>query len=207
MRQKQQRHQHQDGAYRTIKDIRRQTRRRFSAEEKIRIVLAGLRGEDSIAELCRQESIAQSQNLVLAELAFIDGKLRSQKMEKRASSTGHRSPNGMLTERRLRSRRRCFTFGASIISGQCASSGIRLATTASRYRMPRVFEHSKCMKNILKQRRSTLSITSSKSFRSVSVKYGRTTAMSSRLNSIGMSKIWGSGMLTSNAAHHSSTAK
>ncbi len=50
-----------DGADRVIKDIRRQTRRKFSAEEKIRIVLAGLRGEDSIAELCRQEAIAQSQ--------------------------------------------------------------------------------------------------------------------------------------------------
>ena len=45
----------------TDDDIKRQTRRRFSAEEKIRIVLAGLRGDDSIAELCRQEGIAQSQ--------------------------------------------------------------------------------------------------------------------------------------------------
>ena len=43
-----------------IKDIRRATRRHFSAEEKIRIVLDGLRGEDSIAELCRKEGIAQS---------------------------------------------------------------------------------------------------------------------------------------------------
>ena len=50
-----------DGADRVVKDIKRQTRRRFSAEEKIRIVLSGLRGEDSIAELCRQEGIAQSQ--------------------------------------------------------------------------------------------------------------------------------------------------
>ena len=48
-----------DDADRVVKDIKRQTRRRFSAEEKIRIVLAGLRGEDSIAELCRQEGIAQ----------------------------------------------------------------------------------------------------------------------------------------------------
>ncbi len=46
-------------ADRSINDIRRQTRKRYSAEEKIRIVLAGLRGEDSIAELCRQEGIAQ----------------------------------------------------------------------------------------------------------------------------------------------------
>ena len=44
-----------------VKDIRRATRKRHSAEEKIRIVLDGLRGEDSIAELCRQEAIAQSQ--------------------------------------------------------------------------------------------------------------------------------------------------
>ena len=48
-------------AERVLKDIRRATRRHFSAEDKIRIVLEGLRGEDSIAELCRKESIAQSQ--------------------------------------------------------------------------------------------------------------------------------------------------
>lgn len=45
---------------RVVKDIRRATRRQFSAEEKIRIVLAGLRGEDSIAELCRREGIVQN---------------------------------------------------------------------------------------------------------------------------------------------------
>ena len=42
------------------KDIRRATRRHFSAEDKIRIVLEGLRGDDSIAELCRKEGIVQS---------------------------------------------------------------------------------------------------------------------------------------------------
>lgn len=42
-----------------VKDIRRATRRHFSAEDKIRIVLEGLRGEESIAELCRREGIAQ----------------------------------------------------------------------------------------------------------------------------------------------------
>ncbi len=47
-------------AEKVVRDIRRATRRRFSAEEKIRIVLDGLRGEDSIAELCRREGIAQS---------------------------------------------------------------------------------------------------------------------------------------------------
>src|SRR6476646_4935366 len=43
-----------------VKEIRRATRRRFSAEEKIRIVPDGLRGEDSIAELCRREGIVQN---------------------------------------------------------------------------------------------------------------------------------------------------
>ena len=43
-----------------VKDIRRMTRRKFSAEEKIRIVLEGLRGEESIAELCRREGIVQN---------------------------------------------------------------------------------------------------------------------------------------------------
>ena len=40
-----------------IKEIRRQTRKKYSAEEKIRIVLEGMRGEESIAELCRREGI------------------------------------------------------------------------------------------------------------------------------------------------------
>src|SRR5437870_2162532 len=43
-----------------VKEIRRVTRRQFSAEEKIRIVLTGLRGEDSIAELCRREGIVEN---------------------------------------------------------------------------------------------------------------------------------------------------
>jgi transposase len=43
-----------------VKNIRRKTRQTYSAEEKIRIVLAGLRGEESIAALCRQEGIAES---------------------------------------------------------------------------------------------------------------------------------------------------
>ena len=42
-----------------VKDIRRATRKQYGAEEKIRIVLEGLRGDDSIAELCRREGIAQ----------------------------------------------------------------------------------------------------------------------------------------------------
>ncbi|MEJ2331025.1 MAG: IS3 family transposase [Gammaproteobacteria bacterium] len=49
-----------DSAEKAIRDIRRATRRRYSAEEKIRIVLEGLRGESSIAELCRKEGINQN---------------------------------------------------------------------------------------------------------------------------------------------------
>ena len=49
-----------DAADKLVKGIRRKTRKQYSAEEKIRIVLDGLKGEDSIAELCRREGIAQS---------------------------------------------------------------------------------------------------------------------------------------------------
>ena len=49
-----------DRADKVVKDIRRATRKQYSAEEKIRIVLEGLRGEESIAALCRREGIAES---------------------------------------------------------------------------------------------------------------------------------------------------
>jgi len=45
---------------RLVKDIKRNTRRKYSSEEKIRIVIEGMRGETSIAELCRKEGIAQN---------------------------------------------------------------------------------------------------------------------------------------------------
>src|SRR2546430_8046649 len=50
----------EEPAEKVMKDIRRATRRQFSAEEKIRIVLEGLRGGESIAELCRREGIVQN---------------------------------------------------------------------------------------------------------------------------------------------------
>jgi transposase len=56
-------------ADRAVKDIRRQIRKRYSSEEKIGIVLAGLRGEDSIAELCRQEGIARA-SIVLTSVGI-----------------------------------------------------------------------------------------------------------------------------------------
>ena len=47
-------------AEKAVRDIRRATRRHFSAEDKVRIVIAGLRGEESVAELCRKEGINQN---------------------------------------------------------------------------------------------------------------------------------------------------
>jgi transposase len=44
----------------TVREIRRRTRKQYSAEEKVRIVLEGLRGEEKIAELCRREGIHQN---------------------------------------------------------------------------------------------------------------------------------------------------
>ena len=63
-------------AERVLKDMRRATRRHFSAEDKIRIVLDGLRGEDSIAELCRREGIAQSLYYVWSKEFLEAGKRR-----------------------------------------------------------------------------------------------------------------------------------
>ena len=60
-----------DSAKKTVRDIRRATRRHHSAEEKIRIVLEGLRGELSIAELCRKEGIAQAGTRAIGKMQRI----------------------------------------------------------------------------------------------------------------------------------------
>lgn len=86
MRQKTDRHQ--QAADRTIKDIRRQTRRKYTAEDKIRIVLSGLKGEDSIAELCRQEGIAQSQYYSWSKEFLEAGKKRLAGDTMREANTG-----------------------------------------------------------------------------------------------------------------------
>ena len=74
-------------AEQVVKDIRRATRRHFSAEDKIRIVLEGLRGEDSIAELCRKEGIAQSLYYVWSKEFMEAGKRRLAGDTARAATT------------------------------------------------------------------------------------------------------------------------
>jgi transposase len=74
-------------AEQVVKDIRRATRRHFSAEDKIRIVLDGLRGDDSIAELCRKEGIAQSLYYVWSKEFMEAGKRRLAGDTARAATT------------------------------------------------------------------------------------------------------------------------
>ena len=78
----------QTGAAKAIKDIRRATRKQYSAEEKIRIVLDGLRGEETIAELCRREGIAQSIYYKWSKEFLEAGKRRLAGDTARAASTG-----------------------------------------------------------------------------------------------------------------------
>ena len=75
-------------ATQVLKNIRRVTRRHFSAEDKIRIVLEGLRGEDSIAELCRREGIAQSMYYGWSKEFLEAGKRRLAGDTARAATSG-----------------------------------------------------------------------------------------------------------------------
>lgn len=86
----------------TIRTIRRKTQRRYSAEEKIRIVLEGLRGEDTIAALCRREGIAQSLYYKWSKDFLEAGKSRLAGDIKRQASSGEvdelRSENDQLKQ-------------------------------------------------------------------------------------------------------------
>jgi transposase len=75
-------------AEQVMKDVRRATRRHFSAEDKIRIVLDGLRGDDAIAELCRKEGIAQSLYYTWSKEFMEAGKRRLAGDTARAATTG-----------------------------------------------------------------------------------------------------------------------
>jgi transposase len=101
-----------------VKDIRRATRRHISAEDQIRIVLVGLRGEDSIAELCRKEGIVErifawiSRNRRLtreferyASTAFVMVRLTLKRLNKQTSA-GVESDGLQLTTAGVASRRK-----------------------------------------------------------------------------------------------------
>ncbi len=75
-------------ASKIVRDIRRRTRKHYSAEEKIRIVLSGLRGEESIAALCRQEGIAESLYYSWSKEFLEAGKKRLAGDTARQASTG-----------------------------------------------------------------------------------------------------------------------
>ncbi len=75
-------------ASKIVRDIRRRTRKHSSAEEKIRIVLSGLRGEESIAALCRREGIAESLYYSWSKEFLEAGKKRLAGDTARQASTG-----------------------------------------------------------------------------------------------------------------------
>ncbi len=75
-------------AERVVRNIRRKTRKQYSAEEKIRIVLSGLRGEESIAALCRREGIAESLYYSWSKEFLEAGKKRLAGDTARQASTG-----------------------------------------------------------------------------------------------------------------------
>src|SRR5712671_3773344 len=87
-------------AEQVLKNIRRQTRRQYSAEEKIRIVLEGLRGEESISELCRREGIAASMYYGWSKEILEAGKRRLARVvgQRRNSGITGNVPN-ILSER------------------------------------------------------------------------------------------------------------
>ena len=85
-----------------VRDIKRNTRRKYSSEEKIRIVIEGMRGETSIAELCRREGIAQNLYYRWSKDFMESGKKRLDGDTKREANTtevdGLRKENIQLKE-------------------------------------------------------------------------------------------------------------
>ena len=79
-------------AEKVIRDIRRKTRKQYSAEEKIRIILDGLRGEESVAALCRREGIAESLYYSWSKEFLEAGKKRL------AGDTGRQATSGEVKE-------------------------------------------------------------------------------------------------------------
>src|SRR5438105_14747452 len=90
-----------------VKGIRRATRKRYSAEEKIRIVLDGLRGEHSIAELCRREGIAESMYYSWSKEFLEAGKRRLAGDTARAATTDEVKQLSKVNGLEMRRRKRC----------------------------------------------------------------------------------------------------
>ena len=92
----------QNGVESKVREIRRKTRKRYSAEEKIRIVLEGLRGEESISALCRREGIAANLYYSWSKEFLEAGKRRLMGDTKRQATSGEvlslRKENGQLKE-------------------------------------------------------------------------------------------------------------
>ena len=98
-----------------VRNIRRATRKHHAAEEKIRIVLDGLRGETSIAELCRREGIAESMYYSWSKEFLEAGKRRLAGDTARAATTSFKA---------CVSRRRSFT--SSEVAARAVSPASRL---------------------------------------------------------------------------------
>ncbi len=85
-----------------VREIQRKTRRKYSSEEKIRIVLEGLRGEESIAELCRREGISPNVYYDWSKEFLEAGKMRLMGDTKREATSGEvlalRSENEQLKQ-------------------------------------------------------------------------------------------------------------
>ena len=88
-----------DSAEKAVRDIRRRTRRRFSAEEKIRIVIEGLRGEESIASLCRREGIAANLYYRWSKEFLEAGKRRLLGDTQREASSSVTAPGARIARR------------------------------------------------------------------------------------------------------------
>jgi Transposase len=91
-------------AEQAVREIRRATRRQFSAEEKIHIVLSSLRGEDSIAELCRREGIVQNLYYLLSLVEEIS-RCRQEASGRRYGGSGNLGRSRSCAGRPVRSRR------------------------------------------------------------------------------------------------------
>lgn len=93
---------YEPGPESVVREIRRKTRRRYSAEEKIRIVLEGLKGEESIAELCRREQISPNLYYNWSKEFLEAGKRRLQGDTKREATSNEvtelRRENGQLKQ-------------------------------------------------------------------------------------------------------------